>query len=51
MDAKDRGLPSPGGAIPASGATDDGFIAGGGEMGARMRAHDWSSTPLGPLDA
>ncbi len=24
------------------------FLAGGGEMGARMRAKDWSSTPLGP---
>ncbi len=24
------------------------FLAGGGEMGARMRALDWSTTPLGP---
>jgi PAS domain S-box-containing protein len=24
------------------------FLSGGGEMGARMRAHDWSATPLGP---
>jgi signal transduction histidine kinase len=24
------------------------FLAGGGEMGARMRAMDWSQTPLGP---
>ena len=24
------------------------FLAGGGEMGKRMRAHDWSSTSLGP---
>ena len=23
-------------------------LAGGGEMGALMRAHDWSSSPLGP---
>jgi signal transduction histidine kinase len=23
------------------------FLLGGGEMGARMRAHDWSATPLG----
>jgi PAS domain S-box-containing protein len=23
------------------------FLAGGAEMGARMRAHDWSATPLG----
>ena len=25
-----------------------GFLRGGGEMGARMRAHDWAGTPLGP---
>ena len=25
-----------------------GFLAGGGEMGARMRALDWTATPLGP---
>ncbi|HEY2591678.1 MAG TPA: hypothetical protein VGI35_08830, partial [Steroidobacteraceae bacterium] len=24
------------------------FLTGGGEMGARMRAFDWSKTPLGP---
>ena len=24
------------------------FLAGGGEMGGRMRALDWSKTPLGP---
>jgi signal transduction histidine kinase len=29
----------------AGGSTD--FLAGGGEMGARMRAFDWDSTPLG----
>ena len=23
------------------------FMAGGGELGALMRAHDWASTPLG----
>ncbi|MBK1839480.1 PAS domain-containing protein [Azospirillum sp. YIM B02556] len=27
------------------------FLSGGGEMGARMRAHDWSLTPLGPPEA
>ena len=27
------------------------FLAGGGEMGARMRALDWSQTPLGPVAA
>ncbi|ARP86721.1 response regulator [Bordetella genomosp. 9] len=24
------------------------FLAGGGDMGARIRAYDWASTPLGP---
>ena len=24
------------------------FLAGGGEMGARMRTHDWRTSPLGP---
>jgi hypothetical protein len=23
------------------------FLSGGGEMGAMMRAHDWSASPLG----
>ncbi|MEW5927063.1 MAG: ATP-binding protein [Gemmatimonadota bacterium] len=27
----------------------DAGLPGGGEMGALMRAHDWSSTPLGPV--
>ena len=27
------------------------FLAGGGEMGARMRSYDWSATPLGSPDA
>src|SRR5512145_3470486 len=26
------------------------WLAGGGEMGARIRALDWASTPLGPLE-
>ncbi|QIB51775.1 PAS domain-containing sensor histidine kinase [Pseudomonas sp. OIL-1] len=26
------------------------FLSGGGEMGARMRAHDWGRTPFGPPD-
>ncbi len=26
------------------------FLSGGGEMGERMRAHDWAATPLGPPD-
>src|SRR4051812_33508892 len=27
------------------------FLAGGGEMGARIRAKDWSQTPLGPVES
>ena len=27
-----------------------GFLAGGGELGERIRAFDWSTTPLGPPD-
>src|SRR5436853_274056 len=26
------------------------FLAGGGEMGERTRAFDWSRTPLGPIE-
>ena len=34
---------------PPSGVTPGlSFLAGGGEMGARIRAYDWRSTPLGP---
>ena len=28
-----------------------GFLAGGGQMGALMRAHPWAGTPLGPPEA
>ena len=28
----------------------DDFLSGGGEMGARMRSHDWSNTPFGPVE-
>jgi PAS domain S-box-containing protein len=39
-------------AVPDAAAPDlpdvPGFLRGGGEMGARMRALDWSRTPLGP---
>src|SRR5665213_73334 len=31
-------------------ATVPDFLAGGGEMGAAMRAFDWASAPLGPAD-
>src|SRR4029077_1573127 len=27
------------------------WVVGGGEMGARIRAHEWSRTPLGPIEA
>jgi PAS domain S-box-containing protein len=27
------------------------FLTGGGAMGARIRAHGWAATPLGPLEA
>ncbi|AKF10101.1 ATP-binding protein [Sandaracinus amylolyticus] len=34
----------------ADGARTEECLAGGGEMGARMRAVDWSRTPLGPVE-
>jgi hypothetical protein len=33
----------------SSSATAD-FLAGGGEMGERIRTKDWSQTPLGPVE-
>ncbi|HEX5281866.1 MAG TPA: response regulator [Micropepsaceae bacterium] len=35
-------------APPHGGDSDERFLAGGGELGERMRAYDWASTPLGP---
>lgn len=35
--------------MPGSSAPVD-FLIGGGEMGERIRAFDWSSTPLGPVE-
>ncbi|MFO1073687.1 MAG: response regulator, partial [Geminicoccaceae bacterium] len=32
---------------PSSAAS---FLAGGGELGQLMRAHDWAATPLGPIE-
>ena len=32
-------------------ATGSDFLAGGGEMGARIREHDWSATSLGSVEA
>ena len=29
---------------------DKAFLAGGGDMGAKMREHDWSTSPVGPPD-
>ena len=34
---------------PARGTGEGGFPAGGGELGALIRAQDWDSTPLGPV--
>ena len=31
-------------------ATGSDFLAGGGEMGGRIREHDWPATPLGPVE-
>ncbi len=31
-------------------ASSPGFLSNGGEVGALMRAHDWSTSPLGPPD-
>ncbi len=31
-------------------ASPAGFLAGGGEMGERIRSKDWSTTPLGPVE-
>ncbi len=34
--------------MPTTGAADLNFLSGGGEMGERMRAFDWSTSPVGP---
>ena len=34
--------------MPKTGAADLSFLRGGGEMGERMRAFDWSTSPVGP---
>ncbi|MFY2563018.1 ATP-binding protein, partial [Corallococcus terminator] len=36
--------------VLARGAAEEHFIQGGGEMGALMRAFDWRTTALGPLE-
>jgi len=35
-------------AAASAGSSGAGFLSGGGEMGALMRAHDWSDSSLGP---
>ncbi len=35
--------------VDAPGRHPEAVLAGGGDMGARMRATDWSKTPLGPV--
>jgi hypothetical protein len=35
------------GSVPAAQSAND-FLAGGGELGERIRLHDWAATPLGP---
>src|SRR5579864_9675517 len=44
----DAGIPTQW--MDGTGTSLHGFLDGGGEMGALMRAHDWSATPLGPLE-
>ncbi|MGC1776339.1 MAG: HWE histidine kinase domain-containing protein [Xanthobacteraceae bacterium] len=47
-------MPVQGGITPNADRVPEGrlnFLAGGGEMGALMRAHDWAATPLGPPEA
>ncbi len=37
-------------AAPAAAPWPDSLLVNGGEMGAHIRAYDWPSTPLGPLE-
>jgi signal transduction histidine kinase len=36
---------------PSGGHPELSFLAGGGELGALIRGHDWAATPLGPAPA
>ena len=36
--------------LPLTAGQTNRLLAGGGEMGERIRAFDWSKTPLGPID-
>ena len=45
QNCKQRGM-----GAPVMEDQDRTFLSGGGEMGARMRAFDWSKTALGPLE-
>jgi signal transduction histidine kinase len=49
LDRDDAALPNQHGHARASAA--EALFEGGGEMGARMRAMDWSRTPLGPAES
>ncbi len=44
----DGGIGDPDTPTPAGTADTLAFLAGGGELGGLMRAHDWSATPIGP---
>jgi PAS domain S-box-containing protein len=37
--------------LAAQAVAGSGFLKGSGEMAARIRAHDWAATPLGPIGA
>jgi PAS domain S-box-containing protein len=37
-------------APPNDGGLSTVFLLGGGEMGARIRTHDWAATPIGPME-
>jgi signal transduction histidine kinase/CheY-like chemotaxis protein len=36
---------------PTAASGPPAFLAGGGRMGALMREHDWSATPIGPVES
>jgi PAS domain S-box-containing protein len=51
IEREDARLPQPSGAAPPDAPGDDRhFLAGGGEMGERIRSKDWAQTPLGPIE-
>jgi hypothetical protein len=48
QQAAEAAISADGGGPSRPGGAD--FLAGGGEMGALMRAHGWAGTPLGPVE-